>query len=166
MSNKGGTHFIPIYMEREDFKKLIQDYVKEAVEELIDKDAMYQRFREAWGGTGPDVPISSNVEASRDVNNVKTREEKRAERIERKKHEEKLLEALPELGEISSLIDDFLGSPFYRKLYELIKVHGSMREVSRQTGIPIASISEAVKKARNHLKNKIYNDPQTIKGIY
>lgn len=151
MKKMESTTFIPIYMEREDFKKLIQDYVKEAVEELIDKDAMYQRFREAWGGTGPDVPISSNVESSRDVNNVKTREEKRAERIERKKHEEKLLEALPELGEISSLIDDFLGSPFYRKLYELIKVHGSMREVSRQTGIPVSTISEAMKKMKGRV---------------
>lgn len=68
--------------------------------------------------------------------------------------------------EINNNFDDAFNTPYYRLLVHLIEKHGTMREVSRQTGIPIASISEAVKKTRNYLKNKIYNDAETIKGVY
>lgn len=82
-----------------------------------------------------------------------------AERIESEERECRAI------NEINNNFDDAFNTPYYRTLVHLISEHGSMREVSRQTGIPIASISEAVKKARNHLKNKIYNG-EPVKGIY
>lgn len=80
------------------------------------------------------------------------------QRAETEQKEMKMLE------EINNL-DDRFGTHYYRTLVNLVSEAGSMREVSRRTGIPVASISEAVKKVRNHLK-KIYDDPETIKGIY
>lgn len=68
------------------------------------------------------------------------------------------------IDEINNKLDDEFGTHYYRNLVHLITEHGSMREVSRRTGIPIASISEAVKKVRNHL-NRVYNG-KPIKGIY
>ena len=48
-------------------------------------------------------------------------------------------------------LDISMGSWYYKALANAIKEHGSMREVSRKTGIPISSISNAVKKIREHL---------------
>lgn len=41
---------------------------------------------------------------------------------------------------------------YYGRLAKAINQHGSFREVSRQTGIPVSSISEAVKKLRKLLQ--------------
>lgn len=61
---------------------------------------------------------------------------------------------------------DYDEMPYYKSLVYLIREQGGMRAASRLTGIPVASISEAVKKVRNYLNNKCYNDPQVIKGVY
>ena len=50
-------------------------------------------------------------------------------------------------------MDESLNTPYYKLLVYLIKEQGSMRAVSRLTGIPVSSISEAVKRVRNHLNN-------------
>lgn len=81
------------------------------------------------------------------------------ERMQKEQHEAMLI------NEINNGLDETFGNPYYRLLVYMVKDHGSMREVSRQTGIPVSSISESIKKVRNHL-NKIYNDPQTIEGVY
>lgn len=70
------------------------------------------------------------------------------ERIMREKKEEQLIEEL-------SGIDIKMGNkrfPVYERLVELIVEYGGMREVSRRTGIPIATVSTAVKRVRTHLK--------------
>jgi len=48
-------------------------------------------------------------------------------------------------------LDEELGTCYYRLLASAYKKHGSMREVSRQTGIPVMSISDSFKKLRKHL---------------
>jgi hypothetical protein len=53
--------------------------------------------------------------------------------------------------EVSNLESKFK-THYYTRLCELIAEHGSMRAVSRLTGIPTMSISDAIKKVRNHLK--------------
>ena len=85
------------------------------------------------------------------------------ELVRREKSEQKEAELI---HEINNCFDEEFGTYYYRMLVHMIAELGSMRAVSRQTGIPIASISEAIKKVRNHLKNKCYNDPEKIKGIY
>lgn len=79
----------------------------------------------------------------------------------RKKLEDRELEIV---GEIDRL-DDRFNTFYYRELVKLIAKHGSMRAAARATGIEVSSISRAIKKVREHL-NSIYNDPQTIEGIY
>lgn len=55
-------------------------------------------------------------------------------------------------------IDERMGNdsfPYYENLIQALKKHGSMREVSRELGIPIASISMAIKRVRTHLKDNL-----------
>lgn len=53
---------------------------------------------------------------------------------------------------IESDLENVFGTHYYKSLVKLIAEKGSMREVSRQTGIHISSISKAVKKVREHLQ--------------
>lgn len=48
-------------------------------------------------------------------------------------------------------MDEDLNTCYYRLLTVEYKKHGSMREISRRTGIPIKSISNSFKKIRKHL---------------
>lgn len=48
-------------------------------------------------------------------------------------------------------MDECFNTPYYRLLVSAYKKHGSMREVSRQTGIPVKSISDSFKKIRRHV---------------
>jgi len=48
-------------------------------------------------------------------------------------------------------LDQELGTCYYRLLTVAYKEHGSMREISRQTGIPVMSISDSFKKIRKQL---------------
>lgn len=50
-----------------------------------------------------------------------------------------------------SQLDDVMGTFYHRELVALIAKYGSMREVSRQLGIPTSSISDSIKKVRKHL---------------
>lgn len=81
---------------------------------------------------------------------------------ERKSKEERELVLV---DHINNRLDDQFKTPYYRMLVHLVNQHGSQRAVSRLTGIPVSSISEAVKRVRNHL-NSIYNEPKEIKGVY
>lgn len=54
---------------------------------------------------------------------------------------------------IESNLEGVFGTHYYKSLVKLIAEKGSMREVSRQTGIHISSISKAVKKVREHLQS-------------
>lgn len=47
------------------------------------------------------------------------------------------------------------GVPYHRMLIELIMKHGSQREVSRQTGIPINTVNYSVKEVRSYIKSKV-----------
>ena len=49
-------------------------------------------------------------------------------------------------------IEQETGRAYYRMLIEAVMRLGSYREVSRQTGIPVSSISDSMKLIRNHLK--------------
>lgn len=51
-----------------------------------------------------------------------------------------------------SRLDEKFGTFFYRELVEAVNRHGSMREASAKTGIPLSTISRAIKKVREHLK--------------
>lgn len=68
---------------------------------------------------------------------------------ERWQHELRELQLLCEIDRL----DETMKTPFYKLLVYLIDKEGSMRAVSRLTGIPVSSISEAVKRVRNHLNN-------------
>ena len=81
---------------------------------------------------------------------------------EREKRE---LKELALLNEIENNLDDKEKFPYYRELIEAINTHGGIRAASRITGIPKSSIHDTVKKIRQRL-NKIYDDPEQIKGIY
>lgn len=70
------------------------------------------------------------------------------------------------VDEIDNGLDGEFNTPYYRHLVHLVDKWGSQREVARQTGIPVSTISEAIKKVRNHLTNKCYNDPAVLKGPY
>ncbi len=47
--------------------------------------------------------------------------------------------------------------PFYTKLVDALQRVKSMRELSRETGICLSTISKTMKKIRSHLKNKLYD---------
>lgn len=79
---------------------------------------------------------------------------------ERMAFEERELKTLFEID----VMDERFNTPYYKLLVYLLKDKGSMRAVSRLTGIPVSSISEAVKKIRNHLQ-VIYNG-EPVAGIY
>jgi hypothetical protein len=50
-------------------------------------------------------------------------------------------------------LEEVTGSPYYRLLVEALKKYnGNYREVSRQTGIPVKSVSNAMKKIRELIK--------------
>lgn len=51
-------------------------------------------------------------------------------------------------------LEELTGTCYYRLLVAALEKHGSYREVSRQTGIPITSISNAMKKIRQILKDE------------
>ncbi len=57
------------------------------------------------------------------------------------------------IQEISNL-DDVTGSFYHRELVHLVARLGSMRAVSRELGIPKSSISDTVRKVREHLISK------------
>lgn len=80
---------------------------------------------------------------------------------ERLKKEEKELEVLNEFNNLDSTFNTF----YYRRLIQEVAKTGGVRAASRATGIPRSSISDSIKKVREHL-NKIYNDPEEIDGIY
>lgn len=69
------------------------------------------------------------------------------ERIEAERRELMLVD------HVEHHLDDQLGTkfPYYRTLVKLIAEKGSIREVSRMTGIPAMSISDSMKKVRKHL---------------
>jgi len=50
-------------------------------------------------------------------------------------------------------LEETTGTCYYRLLVAAIKKHGTYREVSRQTGIPLTSIHNAVKKIRKIITN-------------
>lgn len=58
-------------------------------------------------------------------------------------------------------IDQFFNTnhqfPFYRKMVEAMQRVRSMRELSRETGIPVSTISKTMKKVRSHIKSKLYD---------
>lgn len=70
------------------------------------------------------------------------------EDIEQRKKEEKDEQKMVE--EINNL-DDTFGTFYFRVLCELVAKHGSMREVSRRTGIDVSVISRSIKKVREYL---------------
>lgn len=47
--------------------------------------------------------------------------------------------------------------PFYTRLVEALQKVRSMRELSRETGISLSTISKRMKKIRSHIKGKIYD---------
>ncbi len=67
------------------------------------------------------------------------------EKQEREKREESILKGIENL-------DDHFGTFYYRELIKAVARYGSMSETERQVGIPTCSISRAVKKVRDHLK--------------
>lgn len=75
---------------------------------------------------------------------VEQKESDIKERLEFEKYEE---EVLKHIGEMDNHFNTF----FYRGLTEVLKKYGSMREVSRKTGIPIATVSRGIKKVREYL---------------
>ena len=54
-----------------------------------------------------------------------------------------------------SEMDNHFGTFFYRAICELVNKHGSIREVSRQTNIPLSTVHDAVKVARKYIKERI-----------
>jgi len=54
---------------------------------------------------------------------------------------------------------------YYRKIVEAVDKHGGVRAAAAATGIPRTTISRAMGKVKEYL-NSVYNDPETIKGIY
>ena len=80
---------------------------------------------------------------------------------ERLKKEEKELKILKAFDNLDSVFNTF----YYRRLIQEVAKTGGVRKASRATGIPRSSISDSIKKVREHL-NKIYNDSENIEGIY
>jgi len=80
---------------------------------------------------------------------------------ERLKKEEKELKILKAFDNLDSVFNTF----YYRRLIQEVAKQGGVRKASRATGIPRSSISDSIKKVREHL-NKIYNDSENIEGIY
>lgn len=66
---------------------------------------------------------------------------------ERIKKEQKETAMITELENL----DTHFGTFYYRELVNLVAKDGSMRATGRRLGIPVCSISRAVKKVRNHL---------------
>lgn len=73
------------------------------------------------------------------------------ERQQRENQEDNFLTEL-------SCIDEKLGNknyPYYQSIVELIAKYGSMREVSRQTGIPKTTVARAAQRVRNHFNDNL-----------
>lgn len=140
---------------RDDFKNDLFLYLKESCSErLIEMDARKEtRFflariiinasknksgwRKPYEPT-PELPANlPDVADTFDIN----------ERLLFEEKEEKMI------GEIENL-DDVFNSPFYKGVLKALEKHESMRAVSRETGIPRQTISRAIKKIREHLKDK------------
>lgn len=69
------------------------------------------------------------------------------ERLLFEEKEEKMLQEIEHL-------DDHFKTHFFRNVVKALAKHESMRELSRETGIPRNTISRAVKKVRDHLNEK------------
>lgn len=78
--------------------------------------------------------------------------------------EQKELELIAEINRLHEVFPTDTEYPYYQALIEAVVEHGGMRGASRATGIPKSSISDSIKKVRDHL-NSIYNGEE-IKGIY
>lgn len=63
-------------------------------------------------------------------------------------------EMLAEVDRIYKTPGDF---PFYTRLVEAMRKVKSMRELSRETGIPVSTISKTMKKVRKHIKAQLYD---------
>lgn len=57
------------------------------------------------------------------------------------------------INEIRQMSDKH-NTPFFYLLAEGIKMHGSLREISRQTGVELTALHRAMNKIRRHLKAK------------
>jgi len=80
---------------------------------------------------------------------------------ERLRKENREVALINEFNNLDSTFNTF----YYRRLIQEVAKTGGVRKASRATGIPRSSISDSIKKVREHL-NKIYNDSENIEGIY
>ena len=83
----------------------------------------------------------------------------------REQREQKELDLIAEFYKLHEVFPTDSEFPYYQAIIEAVVEHGGMRAASRATGIPKSSISDSIKKVRDHL-NSIYNDSKTIEGIY
>lgn len=81
---------------------------------------------------GRDSPVMCEVPEEMEIRRIKEQDEVKA--LDKIEH-----------------MDEQLNTCYYRLLTVEYKKHGSMRELSRQTGIPVKSISDSFKKIRKHL---------------
>ena len=83
--------------------------------------------------------------------------------IEKRLKEEEKEQRL--INHIKNGLDEKDKFPYYRELVEAVERYGGIRKASKATGVPRNTISRAIKRVREKL-NSIYNDKETIKGIY
>lgn len=78
------------------------------------------------------------------------------QRQDREAWEDKVFEEIDRM-------DEEFGTFFYRQLIVAIQKHKSMRGASRETGIPVMTISRAVKKVRERINQRINEgDPASV----
>ncbi len=67
--------------------------------------------------------------------------------------EDAILKKLETIDEVINQPRTCSEYPYYSKLCEVIKVHGTAGKVSKATGIPKSSVQQGIKKIRQYLKN-------------